>query len=76
MQYDFRKEKIYIAMGTVDDESVVGELPQLGEHIYVGKGEHASWEVQLDDGVNRMQGIGVDFEREVSEYRQKLKKRK
>jgi len=60
MYYHCQMDKTGIVAGTIDRDSVKGELPPLGVHIFVGDKEKG-YELP-DDGIPRFEGHTPDFE--------------
>ena len=60
MIYYHRPERIGILAGTIDEESVRGELAKLNYHIFLK--EKVNWHDLLDDGVGMFEKHRPDFQ--------------
>ncbi|KUJ16111.1 uncharacterized protein LY89DRAFT_74967 [Mollisia scopiformis] len=67
MKYHCRPDGTSITMGLVDDEHIVGSMPPVKEHIFLGD-KAVWWNVPLDDGTARYQGFNEPFTRRLLEW--------
>jgi hypothetical protein len=51
MSLNDEPEIIYVSMGSIEEESVMGELPKVESHIWLK--EKAGWVVVPEDGARR-----------------------
>ena len=66
MSYKFRPENISITSGSIDEESIKGELPKAVKHIFVE--EKAPWYELPDDKLPRYQQYPPEFQKMVDEF--------
>ena len=62
MEYKSRPDITSIAMGTVDDKSVVGSLPKPSEHIFL-ESKASWWDISDDDKLPKHQKFSEDSQR-------------
>ncbi|KAI0904219.1 Mss4-like protein [Ustulina deusta] len=67
MKYHCRPDGTSITMGLVDNEHVIGSLPAIKEHIFLGD-KAAWWNVPLDDGTARHNGFNEPFTRRLQDW--------
>ena len=65
MQYKFQPGRISITVGSINEESVKGQLPAVGCHIFVAEGEKAAWYVIPDDGIPRYSHFPIEFQKKI-----------
>ena len=71
MKYHCRPDVTHVAMGTVDDGSVVGEIVKPCEHIFL-KEKAVWWKFSDDDdGIARHDGFDETFQRRFEEWEAK-----
>ncbi|KAK7920865.1 hypothetical protein PG985_008887 [Apiospora marii] len=67
MKYHCRPDGTSITMGLVDDEHIVGAIPAVKEHIFLG--DKASWwSVPSGDGTARHSGFNEPFSRRLQDW--------
>ena len=67
MKYHCRPDGTSVAIGTVDDGTVVGSMVKPIEHIFL-KEKAAWWSVSGDDGMARHEGFDEPFQRRLKEW--------
>ena len=72
MTYYALPDTIAVAAGTIDEESVQGELVKPGNHIFLG--EKAKWYVLPEDGLDRYDEWPPGFEDALETWRGSVKK--
>ena len=60
-----------IAVGTIDEESVVGELAGPSNHIFVA--EKAAWYRIPDDGLRRYNGFPEEMQKTIDAWKKREK---
>lgn len=68
MQYKFQPEWISIAAGSIDEESVHGQLVGVSEHIFLG--EKAAWFEVPDDGAERFERFSGNFQEQIDTWKE------
>ena len=68
MQYKFEPHKISIAMGTVDEESIVGSLPMISEHIFL-QDKAKWWKLADEDGTQRYKTFPKEFQKSLDQWK-------
>jgi len=72
LQYKCQPEQISITAGTIDEDSVKGELPKVEAHIFVDSMEEAGWYELPKDGIKRYGKFSTRFQRKVDAWKQVL----
>ena len=72
MQYICQPERIGITAGSINEESVKGQLPKVGEHIFVEEGEKAGWYDIPDDKTPRSRRFDEPFQKKLDAWRNLL----
>lgn len=72
MKYKCQPDKISIAAGTIDEDSVEGELGQVTAHIFLS--QKAGWYTIGEDGLKRWDRFGDDFQSKIDEWEKKKPK--
>jgi hypothetical protein len=67
MKYHCRPDGTSITMGLVDDASLVGRIPPVKEHIFLGE-KSTWWDVPPDHGSARHTGFNEPFMRRLREW--------
>ncbi len=67
MRYDFQPQIISIAAGSIDEESIKGELVKPTEHIFLS--EKAAWFEIPDDGLKKFEKFPDGFGKKVEEWK-------
>lgn len=70
MMYKVQPDKISIAAGSIDEESVKGVLVKPSEHIFLG--EKAGWFEVGNDGLKRFEGFPEGFEGRLESWKKSL----
>ena len=69
MKYKCQPEKIGIAAGTIDEDSVKGELAQATAHIFLS--QKAGWYAVGADGLKRWDRFSDDFQQKLERWKTK-----
>lgn len=72
MTYYAQPDTIAVAAGTIDEESVKGELAKLDSHIFVS--EKSGWFRLPDDGVKRYEKFPPGYEDALETWKRKIRK--
>ncbi|KAI1738159.1 Mss4-like protein [Xylaria scruposa] len=67
MKYHCRPDGTSITMGLVDNEHIIGSLPAVKEHIFLGD-KAAWWDVSSDDGAAQYHGFNESFTRRLQDW--------
>ena len=67
MHYKCKPGVTYIAMGTVDEQSVVGSLPEPYEHIFL-QSKASWWKISEGDNLPKYQKFPESFGRFLDEW--------
>lgn len=67
MMYHCRPDGTSVAMGTVDEASVVGKIPAPTEHIFLGE-KAGWWNVASGDGLARYAANSPSFQARMDEW--------
>ena len=67
MKYHCRPDGTSVAMGIVDDASVIGKLPLPKEHIFLQE-KAAWWELPRDDGIARYAAFNETWKGRLEEW--------
>ena len=57
-------------MGTVDEDSIVGSLPKLSEHIFL-QSKASWWQLSEDDGLQRYKDFPEGFQEVLDRWLEK-----
>lgn len=69
MQYNCQPDYMSFAAGSFDEERIQGELPAVGEHIFVGEGSKAIWDVLPDDQISRYPEFPSSFQKKLDDWK-------
>jgi len=72
MQYKCDPGVIAITAGTINEQSVKGQLPKIEVHIYVKKGEKAEWYNLPDDKAPKYQTFEGSFQKKLEAWKRVL----
>ncbi len=61
------------AAGSFDEESIGGDLPAVGEHIFVGDGSKAGWDVLPDDQIPKYSKFPASFQEKLDDWKKTSK---
>jgi hypothetical protein len=71
MSYDFQLKKIAIAAGSIDEDTVKGELPKPTQGVYTGEGWKAGWwSVPDSEGLENHNTFPAVFQEKVDRWKQ------
>ncbi|MCJ1467204.1 hypothetical protein MMC07_005827 [Pseudocyphellaria aurata] len=73
MTYKCQPDMMGIAAGTIDEDSVEGELTKATAHIFLE--QKASWYTLGDDGLQRWDRFGDDFQLKIDEWEKETLKK-
>lgn len=69
MQYHCETECIAITAGTINEESVKGELPKVQKHMFVKEGEKAGWYDLPHDKLPKHQTFPSKFQEKLEAWK-------
>ncbi|TVY29707.1 hypothetical protein LHYA1_G000943 [Lachnellula hyalina] len=72
MQYKWEPELIHLTAGTINEQSVKGNMPKIEQHIFVQ--QKAGWHDLLDDGVPKQETFGSGFQKKLAAWKRELAK--
>ncbi|TVY19030.1 putative lyase [Lachnellula arida] len=67
MQYKWEPEVIHLTAGTINEQSVKGNMPKIGQHLFVQ--EKAGWFSLPDDEVPKCQTFGSGFQKKLEAWK-------
>jgi hypothetical protein len=67
MWYKLDPDSIAVTMGSIDEDTVKGELPSANKHIFLK--EKAMWYVLPDDGLERYETFPKNFQKMIDEWK-------
>lgn len=70
MKYHCRPDGTSVTVGTIDDQSIVGTLPKLKEHIFLAE-KAPWWDIAEDVSVARHAGFNEPFQLRLKEWNAK-----
>jgi len=72
MQYNFQPDRIYMTVGSIDEESMEGSLPKIKSHIFVEERSKAGWFDLPEDRVPRISRFSEEFQKKIDAWKQAL----